>query len=97
MAVYRITKVRKSALHGHITYVAFRKDTGLRLKKLRTASMTQVRQMMATHHFYTFSLSMQEAAEVKPFTATHNGQRIETIKSASDAAQDNNLDNLSSF
>jgi hypothetical protein len=98
VAVYRIIRVRRSKATGHVTKVAFRKDTGNKLKKLQTASVEQVRSMIDRgHHFYTFGRASLGSAGVTLFTTTHNGTSIKTIRSAPDAEGDNNLGNLPTF
>lgn len=98
MAVYRITRVRRSKAHGHVTKVEFRKDTGTKLKKLRSADVKAVRSMIEEgHRFYTFGSSTLASAAVVSFTAIHNGITVKTIRSAADAAADNNLGEVATF
>jgi hypothetical protein len=98
VAVYRITAVRRSKAHGHVTKVEFRKDTGTKLKKVQNADVKEVRSMIeAGHRFYTFGSSSLASAAVLPFTAMHNGIAVKTIRSASGAATDNNLGEIATF
>jgi len=98
MAVYRITRVRRSKAHGHVTKVEFRKDTGTKLKKLQSADVKTVRSRIEQgHRFYTFGSQTLALAAVLPFTAMHNGIAVKTIRSANDAAADNNLGDIATF
>jgi hypothetical protein len=44
--------------------------------------------------FYTVSPTTRAVARVEPYDVTESNQIIETIRSAADAVEDNNLDNL---
>lgn len=88
MAEYHIVCVDRVAVHGHITHVGLSGLPGV-------WTVAQVRGSISRgNSFYTVSASTREVAGVEPYDVIHLDQMIETIRSAADAVQDNNLDNL---
>lgn len=88
MADYQIVCVERGAGHGHITHVGISGLPGV-------WTVAQVRGSISRGNaFYTVSPSTREVAGVEPYDAIHLEQTIETIRSASDAIHDNNLESL---
>lgn len=88
MAEYQIVCVERAAAHGHITHVGLSGLPGV-------WTVAQVRGSIARGNaFYTVSPTTRKVAGVEPYDAVHLEQTIETIRSAADAVEDNNLDNL---
>lgn len=88
MADYQIVCVERVAGHGHITHVGISGLPGV-------WTVAQVRASISRGNaFYTVSPSTRAVAAVEPYDAIHLDHTIETIRSGSDAVDDNNLDNL---
>jgi len=84
---YQITRVRKSPLtargHQHITHVMYNG---------RVAQVQEVYTLIKSgrYAFYTYSPSTGKTADVHTLDCCG----LHTLRSAADAVQDNNLDNL---
>ena len=88
MAEYQIVCVDRVAGHGQITHVGIQGLPGV-------WTVAQVRGCIARgNSFYTESPSTRAVAGVEPYDWADQAQTIETIRSAGDAIDDNNLDNL---
>ena len=97
MAVYRIVRIKTSKVHGRITKVECRKDTGLRLKKAKVLEVSEVREKLAKHHvFYTFGLKSLKL-RVRAIHDCSQRNASYDIRSTDDATTDNNLDGLPTF
>jgi hypothetical protein len=90
MAEYQIVCVDRVEGHGHITHVGIQGLPGV-------WTVAQVRGCISRgNSFYTVSPSTRAVAGVEPYDLVQLAQTIETIRSAGDAIDDNNLDALRS-
>jgi hypothetical protein len=90
MAEYQIVCVDRAEGHGHITHVGIQGLPGV-------WTVAQVRGCIARgNSFYTVSPSTRAVAGVEPYDLRDLAPNIETIRSAGDAIDDNNLDALRS-
>lgn len=88
MAEYQIVCVERAAGHGHITHVGISGLPGV-------WTVAQVRGCISRGNaFYTVSPATRAVAGVEPYDAVHQGQTVETIRSAPEAVHDNSLDHL---
>jgi hypothetical protein len=88
MAEYQIVCVNRVHGNGHITHVGIQGLPGV-------WTVAQVRASIGRgNSFYTVSPSTRAVAGVEPYDLLHLSRTIETIRSASDAIADNNLDSL---
>jgi hypothetical protein len=88
MAEYQIVCVDRVAGHGHITHVGIQGLPGV-------WTVTQVRGCIGRgNSFYTVSPTTRAVAGVEPYDLLQLSQTIETIRSAGDAVDDNNLDSI---
>jgi hypothetical protein len=94
MASYRIVCVNKAHEHSHILSV------GTGTTPDHWSRMWTVEEIIAAirsgDRFYTVSPSTGKAADVRPMTCHVAGCLVVTLRSASDAVTDNNLDNMPS-
>jgi len=92
MASYRIVCVSTEPPHRHIVDVGTGSRPGAPNWRW---SVDEVRSALATgDSFYTASASTGERAAVTADDCTFIGCSVKTIRSAADAVEDNNLDNL---
>jgi hypothetical protein len=90
MAEYQIVCVDRIGEHGHITHVGIQGLPGV-------WTVAQVRGCIDRgNSFYTVSPSTRAVGGVEPYDLLYLAQTIETIRSAGDAIDDNNLDNMRS-
>ena len=98
MSVYRITSIQRSGPTGetgHITRVWCHKDGRTALGDAKIWTVAQVdAHVEKSHKFYTFGRVSLKAAEVEPFDEVLNGRTIRSLRSASDATPENNLEKL---
>jgi hypothetical protein len=88
MAEYQIVCVDRVEGHGHITHVGIQGLPGV-------WTIAQVRGCIARgNSFYTVSPTTRTIAGVEPYDLVQLSQTIESIRSARDAIDDNNLDNM---
>jgi len=88
MATYQITCADRLDAHEHITHVGINGQHG-------TWTVDYVRRLISQGStFFTISPSTHQRAAVLVSDARHVERTVETLTSAPDAIQDNNLDNL---
>jgi hypothetical protein len=86
MAEYQIVCVER--VNGHITHVGLKGLPGI-------WTVAQVRGSIGRGNaFYTVSPSTRAVAGVEPYDLVQLSQKLETIRSAPEAIDDNNLDRL---
>jgi hypothetical protein len=91
-AEYQIVCAERLESHEHITHVG----TGTNADKATKRWTVQaIRNALENgDQFYTVSPSTDRVADVRAYNAVVEGRTVETIRSASDAIPDNNLDNI---
>ena len=92
----RVDCVNKAEEHSHILSVGtkFKDGSGV---KITTYTVAEVYAAIENGGvFYTVSPSTNAVALVHPFTCKEKDCTAKTLRSASDAVIDNNLDNISS-
>ena|ERR1700722_12113232 len=91
----RVDCVDKAMEHSHILGVGTKVKDGNSVK-ITSYTVAEVYEAMENGGvFYTVSPSTNAVALVHPFTCRETDCTAKTLKSASDAVTDNNLDNIS--
>jgi hypothetical protein len=89
---YQIGCAERLEAHEHITHVGTGTDPDHAADRW---TVKQVRSALANgDRFYTVSPSTGRVADVRAYDAHVAGRVVETIRSAADAVEDNNLDNI---